>query len=443
MAAKILTVSLVLVAVVLPLGIYIVGEAKVEAPEPLMIVDRASRYPQSQLEFVSRAIGSELDYSARITNVQIVDFDRDGHQDILVCDAVRNSILLYRNDKGGNWQEQQLVASDRFSDPAHATVVDLDQDNDSDIVVSVLGSLFPEDVKSGRVELLVNEGDGEFSTRVLLDDLRRIADVQPGDLDEDGDLDLVVAEFGYERGRILWLENDGKNVFTDHLLMMVPGTVHVPISDYDNDGDLDVAAIVTQDEEEIWIFENLDGPGFKHKRHRVFHTPNFDIGGAGMVSCDLDQDGDQDLLLAYGDNLELVYHYPQPYHGCIWLENQGGLSFVPHRIGDLGGTYAVAPADLDSDGDIDVVLASMFNDWRSQGSASLVWLENDGKQNFTSWQIADAPSHLSTVACGDLNGDGKPDIVAGAMHTYEPFDRLGRITAWLNGIERSSNESDK
>ena len=109
----------------------------------------------------------------------------------------------------------------------------------------------------------------------------------------------------------------------------------------------------------------------------------------------------------------------------------------------FGWDYAVAPADLDSDGDIDVVLASMFNDWRSQGSASLVWLENDGKQNFTSWQIADAPSHLSTVACGDLNGDGKPDIVAGAMHTYEPFDRLSRITAWLNGIERSSNESDK
>jgi hypothetical protein len=61
-----------------------------------------------------------------------------------------------------------------------------------------------------------------------------------------------------------------------------------------------------------------------------------------------------------------------------------------------------------------------------------VLLENDGKQNFTPKTIADSPIYLATVAAGDLNGDGRPDIVAGSLHLTEPFQRLGRVTLWLS-----------
>jgi hypothetical protein len=37
------------------------------------------------------------------------------------------------------------------------------------------------------------------------------------------------------------------------------------------------------------------------------------------------------------------------------------------------------------------------------------------------------------VACGDLDGDGRADIVAGSLHLLEPFDRLGRVSLWLSG----------
>ena len=67
---------------------------------------------------------------------------------------------------------------------------------------------------------------------------------------------------------------------------------------------------------------------------------------------------------------------------------------------------------------------------------AIVWLENDGRQGFTPWQIADRPTHLATVACGDLDGDGRADVVAGSFHVLEPFDRLGRITLWLSGSEK-------
>ncbi|HBL46345.1 MAG TPA: VCBS repeat-containing protein, partial [Planctomycetaceae bacterium] len=75
---------------------------------------------------------------------------------------------------------------------------------------------------------------------------------------------------------------------------------------------------------------------------------------------------------------------------------------------------------------------SMTNDWYDPKMASVVWLENDGKQNFKTWQIDSDPIHLVTVAAGDLDGDGRDDLVAGGLNLRKPFQRIGRITAWLN-----------
>ena len=253
-------------------------------------------------------------------------------------------------------------------------------------------------------------------------------DVQGGDFDSDGDIDLVVAVFGGPlQGQILYLENDGQQNFTDYEILAVSGTIHVPVSDFDGDGDLDFAAVITQDEEEVLAFVN-DGTGFKKpgKRNRIYSSWNF-WGGAGMIASDLDQDGDQDLLLSLGDNLELTHNYPQPWHGVIWLENKGDWDFEPHRIATIGGVYATATADLDSDGDLDVAVATMFNDWAQDNAASVLWLENDGQQNFTTYQITDDPVQLATIGCSDLNGDGTPEIVTGAFHFRRPFNRFGSV----------------
>ena len=151
-----------------------------------------------------------------------------------------------------------------------------------------------------------------------------------------------------------------------------------------------------------------------------------------MITSDLDNDGDVDLLVTVGDNLEYAYTYPQPYHGCFWFRNDGDWSFKVQRISSLGGTHAASVSDLDNDGDNDVVLVSMFNAWNRDDTASLVWLENDGQQQFTHQQIASSPTHLVTVATGDINGDGQPDIVAGGWHVIPPFRRLGGVTTWIN-----------
>lgn len=382
--------------------------------------------PFSQLSFDFERIGPAPFSRPRITNVQIVDLDGDGSQDVVVCDAQAQAVFCYRKSSSGVWEQQLL--GDGLIAPAHATVVDLDQDGDLDVIVSVMGKLSPSDDVIGSLVLLENR-EGNFEKKILLDDVRRVVDAQPGDFDQDGDLDLVVAVFGYLRGQVLWLENRGDGNFRDHELLSAPGTIHVTVADFDDDGDLDIAAIVSQDEEEVWGFENVGSGEFVS--HRLWMTVNFDLGSAGLVECDLDGDGDSDLLLPVGDNLEDSYSIPQPYHGCLWLENLGAWKFVEHRLASFPGTYAAGVCDLDTDGDQDVVLCSMVNDWDAPDSASVIWLENDGLQNFQQHTIAREPIMLTTVACGDLNNDSRPDIVAGGLRMFRPYDRLGRVSSWI------------
>ncbi len=420
-------VLLVFLIILLPAVTWFCLPAASRSASEKELFSGGKKYPASPIAFRHVQVDPEAPGTPIITNVQILDFDGDGQNEIIAADSTRKAISVFKKTEGDSWEEKEIISN--VSAPAHTTCLDIDKDGDLDVIVSVLGNIMPDDSVLGRVELFENR-EGKYVRHVILEEVRRVADVQPGDFDGDGDIDLAVAVFGYARGQVLWLENQGDFQFQEHELLNAPGTIHVPVADYDNDGDLDIAAIVTQDEEELWGFENLGGGQFK--KRRLWFTINLDLGGAGLISSDLDQDGDVDLILPAGDNLEDIDAYPQPYHGCYWFENKGNWTFEISKISDLGGTYAVDAGDIDADGDLDLVLVSMTNDWITPGTASVVWLENDGKENFTTWQIDTDPINLATVAVGDLDGDKKPDIVAGGLHVHKTFQRVERVSVWLN-----------
>lgn len=368
-----------------------------------------------------------------ISNVNIVDLDRDGRNDVLVSDAIGGRLSWIHGGDGG-WEETLLA---EVTAPARATPVDFDGDGDLDIVVAALGSLFPTNDKTGYVLLLTNDGHQAFSPRVLAGELGRVADVQPADFDGDGDVDFSVAAFGHiQTGAVGWLEQREGGRFDLHLLLETPGGIHVPVVDLDADGSPDFLALVAQNTEQVVAFLN-DGRG--HFRQELVYdagTPLY--GSSGIDVADMDGDGDLDVLYTNGDSFDLVgkaaaaHVLLRPYHGLRWIENLGSLEFAPHLIWNFYGAFAPSAGDLDGDGDMDALAVSMFNDWGDPGRQSIFWFENDGRQGFTPHGIANAPTHLVTADLGDLDGDGRLDAVTGGMHVVGPFDRVGRVTFWHN-----------
>ncbi len=377
---------------------------------------------------VPQPIGNSFGEPPLIAHIQAVDLDNDGLLDVVLCDDRGNFVSWIRQYPAGTFTEK-ILASD-LPAPSHVQIIDFDSDGDKDIMVGVLGMLFPNNDKIGSVVILENDGKNNFIKHDAAEKIARVSDVRAGDLDNDGDMDLAVAQFGYDDGETRWIENLGNWKFESHILQYLSGPINVELVDIDSDKDLDIISLVSQEWEEIYCFIN-DGKG-NFQPNLLFGSSNQDYGSSGISLCDLDQDGDVDILYTNGDAFDYMPPQGRPWHGVQWLENNGNLNFEFHRICNFTGATNVRAADIDNDGDTDLFSVSAFNIWDNPDSYSFIWLENDGKMNFTKREIAKKPTHLLTCEPGDFNNDGLIDVITGGMHTYPPFDRMGRITLWIN-----------
>lgn len=387
------------------------------APPPAVVdTDRFEAVP----------IGRPVEGKPWISHVNIVDLDRDGRPDVLACDDKLNAIVWLRQAAPGVFQEQTLA--DELPGVVHVEAVDLDGDGDLDLLASVMGQVFPNNDRIGAIVLLENDGHQRFTRHVVAEHVARVTDLRAGDFNGDGRLDLVVAHFGYDQGEIEWLENLGGWKFSGHNLLNLSGTINVIPADLNGEGTLDIVAVVSQQWEEIHLFEN-DGHGnFTNKI--LFGSTNEDFGSSGITLCDLNRDGRPDILYSNGDGFAYADPGTRPWHGIQWLENRGNGFFRFHRIGDVAGAYSPVGVDLDGDGHLDVVCTSGFNDWTKPGAVSVVAFMNDGHEAFTPHVLAYAPTQLITLAAGDLDGSGRPSLVTGGFYSYPPFDRMSRITWW-------------
>lgn len=386
----------------------------------------------SGLRFTARQIGDPFTPSLppRIGNVEITDLDCNGEPDILATDFQTGMLSwLYRHDT--TWKELPLV---RSTVPARGRPFDFNNDGHPDILLSDIGNQYPTDSLVGRVLLLINDGTLHFSVDTILDGVGRVSDARPADLDNDGDLDVLVAVFGFiNTGGIGWLEQKEGGEFAYHPIIKKAGGIDV-IPVHLNDDDLiDFIGLVAQEHEEIIGFVN-QGNG-KFKQHMIYKAFTPAYGFSGIELVDLDSDGDLDILATNGDAFDLPRVLILPYHGIQWLENKGDLVYEPHHLMSYYGAYRALPGDLDNDGDTDILAISLFNDWANPQRMSVVWLENDGALNFTPRGIGADVSSLISADIGDIDMDGDLDFVTAGMHVIpDPFKRFGRVTLWLNGL---------
>ena len=389
---------------------------------------------------------------AVVANIRVADLLGDARPEVIACDMLHGKILL------GNLaaENPSLSVLAEVANPAHVEVTDLDADGRADLIVANLGSFMALEHNLGSVEWLRQQHDGSFERFTLADGLGRVADVEPTDFDGDGDLDLIVAEFGWHvTGHLLLLENQttagGTPQFVTRELDGLHGASHVDVVDLDGDGIRELVVLYSQGHEMVRCYVPQSQGALSI--HDLYRAPSPAWGFSGSQIVDLDSDGDLDILLTNGDTFDNAIL--KPYHGIQWLENRGDLKFTPHRLATLYGAYRAEAADLDGDGDQDVAACTLITpgsrDLQQIGGDldSLVWFEQTTPRTFIRHRLEADEYHHPTLVLSDYDLDGDVDLLVGNGQlnmSASPTERPC-IDVWVNGtsqlLEQPSAESTR
>ena len=243
----------------------------------------------------------------RVADVQPADFDGDGDTDLAVAEFgwhKTGRVLWLRNDGDVMSPKFELQVLDRRPGAIHVPVTDLNHDGHPDVV-----ALISQEFEA--IEAFLNRGDGTFEKHLVHaadDPSFGSSGIQLIDLDGDGDQDVLYANGDTFDSKLIkpyhgiqWLENTGGFPFVPHRLTSMPGVHRALAGDLDGDGDLDIVAgalLPTDNHEEAATFK-LDSllwleqrePG-KFVRHSI-ETAN--CIHATLELADFDGDGDLDI----------------------------------------------------------------------------------------------------------------------------------------------------
>jgi len=355
----------------------------------------------------------------------IGDLDKDGDLDIAMGNNGVNKLYL----NNGSLDPFNGVISKSISNDSGSTfgmdAGDIDGDGDLDLVVGNYG---------GLKQMYLNNGTVDPFNGVLAKNVTDITSytysVKLGDLDEDGDLDLVVGNNGVNEFYV----NNGttdpfngvivKNIFND-----LDNTYVINLGDFDGDGFLDIVT-ANNGVNKLYINNKTSTP-FNSVSTRDISTD--ETLSSQVVLGDLDGDGDLDAVV--GNNLGRNNFYlnngtSEPFKGVLASEISN----------DTDNTYSVALGDMNGDGDLDLVTGTY-------AGINKLYLNNGTSNPFngvSSLNISNDADKTQSIVLNDLNGDGKLDILVANFSQKNKLYLNNGTNDPFNGVLASniSNDTD-
>ena len=355
------------------------------------------------------------------------DIDQDGDLDFFWGDFFEPGVLLIRNvgscpAPNLRGEPQPMLASgDTISTSGYNVPVlrDIDGDGDLDLFVGVLGGAFnPQRTASDNFLHYERQENGELAVRSR----RYLSAIDVGsesapalaDIDGDGDLDLIVGNkidpATLDRGRLYLFRNSGTPAAPafrlEDTLDLVKSYHLAPVfADIDGDGDLDL--LVGSWNDGVVVLRNEGSraaPRFVQDTSLTVRIPR----GSQTTPALGDLDGDGDLDLLVGEAAGNLNHFRndgtrQAPRWTLVTEEYSGI--------DVGRRSAPALVDLDGDGDLDLVIgredagAAVY---RNAGSRTEALFELDST-------LVVPLHHLGAPAFGDLDGDGRLELIGGGL----------------------------
>ncbi|HEX8914012.1 MAG TPA: FG-GAP-like repeat-containing protein [Humisphaera sp.] len=360
----------------------------------------------------------------------VADVDGDGRPDVVAGTCADGAVAWppdgrvewFRNEGGGRFAAGRPVTDTAwYLHGMSLAAADVDGDGRTDVVCA---SDNKDDVyaglSAGKVSWFRNLGAGRFGPeRPVVNGVIGAGSVRVADVDRDGDPDLVVASLAIEEpDSVLWFENRGHgSAWGRHPISAQAGdyggldTRAIAVADVDGDGWIDVARPARFGPNVAWYRNpGTRGGGWTlHEAYTFSMVPN----AIAIAAADFNGDGRVDL--ASGDET-------YDSGGVYWYPNKGGGTFPESRVvaePTFGGLDFLFPADVDGDGDADLLAVSTFD-------CRAVWFRNDGRGGFGREQLVarlkGPPSNLHTVSAADFDGDGRVDVLVS--------DPIGGTVAW-------------
>lgn len=280
--------------------------------------------------------------------------------------------------------------------------------------ILTIGIFSPSDQKLGRLMTLTKS---TVPNMVNIAGLPRPVSFSSSDLNMDGKEDAIICGFGNYSGKLFWLDNFDPN--KEHILKDLPGARNTVIKDLNGDKKPDIVALMAQGREGMSIFYNLGNGKFREKEILTF-SPVF--GASYFEMADFNKDGFQDILLANGDNWDYS-SVNKNYHGIRIYLNDGKDNFKEAWFYPMYGAAKALARDFDGDGDLDIAATSFYNDLEHPEQGFL-YFSNQGNLKFNVSSTPEAAlGKWLTMEAADIDQDGDTDIILGSY-----FQNIGEVT---------------